>query len=317
MRYSNIDPDHDCSTESRPTGVNGRPSRNQCCTGTSPLAIAMKLMRRASEARRSYRAESRLPSATRYPIANNIRVGSNKNPNSIVATISRVVAEILARRSSNAVAADAERSTLLTNASMARSEAGVAVPLNSIVNRRAARSRIASAQRLGNSASDARAVSASAIGSVAGSSRWPAHGISVSRSRACVSTADCSASAHTCSADSGGSARAVPRFRAQFSATRDADSSSANRSAHSAGVRGLCATTVNTTSSASSSRCISAAPTVRSRSDAWAACCSRNAASSMPPSIAKPMTPWAVISRHALPKVMRAPARLPLSTDDT
>ena len=43
IRYSNIEPDHDISTESFPTGVSRRPRRNQCRIGTSPLAIAMKL----------------------------------------------------------------------------------------------------------------------------------------------------------------------------------------------------------------------------------------------------------------------------------
>ena len=53
IKYSNIDPDQDTSAESGPTGVRARPSRNQCETGTSPFAIATKLVRRASEARRS------------------------------------------------------------------------------------------------------------------------------------------------------------------------------------------------------------------------------------------------------------------------
>ncbi len=53
IRYSNIEPDHERSTESRPTGVNNRLSRNQWRTGTSPFAMAMKLSRRASEASRS------------------------------------------------------------------------------------------------------------------------------------------------------------------------------------------------------------------------------------------------------------------------
>ncbi len=48
-----------------PTGVIGRPRWNQCETGTSPLAMAMKLASRASEARRSYALESRVPSVTR------------------------------------------------------------------------------------------------------------------------------------------------------------------------------------------------------------------------------------------------------------
>ena len=53
IRYSNIDPDQEISADPRPTGVNARPKRNQCDEGTSPLAIAMKLASRASEARRS------------------------------------------------------------------------------------------------------------------------------------------------------------------------------------------------------------------------------------------------------------------------
>ena len=53
IRYSNIDPDHEISAEPRSTGVKARPSRNQCRAGTSPLAIATKLARRASEASRS------------------------------------------------------------------------------------------------------------------------------------------------------------------------------------------------------------------------------------------------------------------------
>ncbi len=53
IRYSNIDPDHETSAEPRPTGVSGRPSWNQWSAATSPLAIAMKLVRRASEASRS------------------------------------------------------------------------------------------------------------------------------------------------------------------------------------------------------------------------------------------------------------------------
>ncbi len=53
IRYSNIDPDQEISAAPRPTGVTARPSRNQCRDGTSPLAIATKLARRASEASRS------------------------------------------------------------------------------------------------------------------------------------------------------------------------------------------------------------------------------------------------------------------------
>ena len=53
IRYSNIDPDQEMSAEPRPTGVSARPSRNQCDNGTSPLAIEIKLVSRASEASRS------------------------------------------------------------------------------------------------------------------------------------------------------------------------------------------------------------------------------------------------------------------------
>ena len=53
IRYSNIEPDQETSAAPCPTGVMGRPRWNQCETGTSPLAIAMKLVSRASEARRS------------------------------------------------------------------------------------------------------------------------------------------------------------------------------------------------------------------------------------------------------------------------
>ena len=48
-----------------PTGVIGRPRWNQCETGTSPLAMAMKLASRASDASRSYALGSRVPSVTR------------------------------------------------------------------------------------------------------------------------------------------------------------------------------------------------------------------------------------------------------------
>ena len=53
IRYSNIEPDHEISAEPRPTGVSARPSRNQWSAATSPLAIARKLARRASDASRS------------------------------------------------------------------------------------------------------------------------------------------------------------------------------------------------------------------------------------------------------------------------
>ena len=65
IRYSNIEPDQDTSANPSSTGVIGRPRRNQWEAGTSPLAIAMKLASRASEARRSYSPGSRLPSVTR------------------------------------------------------------------------------------------------------------------------------------------------------------------------------------------------------------------------------------------------------------
>jgi hypothetical protein len=53
IRYSNIDPDQEMSAAPWPIAVTARPSRNQCLEATSPLAIATKLARRASEARRS------------------------------------------------------------------------------------------------------------------------------------------------------------------------------------------------------------------------------------------------------------------------
>src|SRR5207253_10119459 len=56
IRYSNIEPDHERRADPMPTGVKGRPSWNQCATGTSPLAMAMKLASRASEARQIGRA---------------------------------------------------------------------------------------------------------------------------------------------------------------------------------------------------------------------------------------------------------------------
>src|SRR5437773_3999094 len=100
IRYSNIDPDQDTSTESSSTGVRARPSRNQCETGTSPLAIATKLASRASDARRSYRPGSRLPSVARYPIANSFRIGSKRKPKSMAPTIASAPrARIVRRRS--------------------------------------------------------------------------------------------------------------------------------------------------------------------------------------------------------------------------
>ena len=53
IRYSNIEPDQEMSAAPCPTGVTARPRRNQCRAGTSLLAIATKLARRASEASRS------------------------------------------------------------------------------------------------------------------------------------------------------------------------------------------------------------------------------------------------------------------------
>ena len=53
IRYSNIEPDQDTSAAPAPMGVTVRPSRNQCRAGMSPLAMAMKLASRASEASRS------------------------------------------------------------------------------------------------------------------------------------------------------------------------------------------------------------------------------------------------------------------------
>jgi hypothetical protein len=53
IRYSNIDPDQEISAAPCAIGVTARPRRNQWRAGTSPLAIAMKLASRASEARRS------------------------------------------------------------------------------------------------------------------------------------------------------------------------------------------------------------------------------------------------------------------------
>ena len=48
-----MDPDHETRAEPRPTGVSTRPSRNQWSGATSPLAIATKLVSRASDASRS------------------------------------------------------------------------------------------------------------------------------------------------------------------------------------------------------------------------------------------------------------------------
>ena len=51
IRYSNIDALHDSSARDRPAVVSERPSLNQCSWVSVPVAIAMKLARRASEAR--------------------------------------------------------------------------------------------------------------------------------------------------------------------------------------------------------------------------------------------------------------------------
>ena len=53
IKYSNIVPLHDSSVRHPSTRPIGRPRCSQCSSGTSPLAIATKLARRASEARRS------------------------------------------------------------------------------------------------------------------------------------------------------------------------------------------------------------------------------------------------------------------------
>ena len=53
IRYSNIEPDQDFRPAVTPTERNGRPSEPQWRRGTSPLAIASKLVRRASDASKS------------------------------------------------------------------------------------------------------------------------------------------------------------------------------------------------------------------------------------------------------------------------
>jgi len=53
IRYSNIEPDQDFSPTSVPQAKNGRPSAAQCATGTSPLAMASRLVSRDSLASRS------------------------------------------------------------------------------------------------------------------------------------------------------------------------------------------------------------------------------------------------------------------------
>ena len=50
IKYSNIDALHERSARELPVGVNERPSLNQCSCDTVPVAMAMKLARRASEA---------------------------------------------------------------------------------------------------------------------------------------------------------------------------------------------------------------------------------------------------------------------------
>src|ERR1700694_1455042 len=59
IRYSNIEPDQEMSAAPCSTAVTARPRRNQCRAGTSLLAIATKLARRASEASRSSQLGSR------------------------------------------------------------------------------------------------------------------------------------------------------------------------------------------------------------------------------------------------------------------
>jgi hypothetical protein len=53
IRYSNIDALHESSARELPTGVSDRPSLNQCSYESVPVAIAMKLASRASDARMS------------------------------------------------------------------------------------------------------------------------------------------------------------------------------------------------------------------------------------------------------------------------
>ena len=53
IRYSNIEPDQEASPGVPPTDRNGRPSAIQWRLGTSPLAIARKLVSRDSDASRS------------------------------------------------------------------------------------------------------------------------------------------------------------------------------------------------------------------------------------------------------------------------
>jgi hypothetical protein len=50
MKYSNIDALHDRSARSVPVGVSDRPSLNQCSWRIWPVAIATKLVSRASDA---------------------------------------------------------------------------------------------------------------------------------------------------------------------------------------------------------------------------------------------------------------------------
>ena len=53
IRYSNIEPDHERSAARLPWPKKGRPSAPQCSTGTSPLAMATRLAKRASLASKS------------------------------------------------------------------------------------------------------------------------------------------------------------------------------------------------------------------------------------------------------------------------
>jgi hypothetical protein len=53
MRYSNIEPLQDSRVGLPTVRVRSRPRLNQCSCGSLPWAIAMKLARRASDARRS------------------------------------------------------------------------------------------------------------------------------------------------------------------------------------------------------------------------------------------------------------------------
>ncbi len=50
IRYSNIEALHESSARELPLGVSDRPSLNQCSCETVPVAMAMKLASRASDA---------------------------------------------------------------------------------------------------------------------------------------------------------------------------------------------------------------------------------------------------------------------------